>query len=1219
MSTLLSWQEIIITIHNPSLKTYQKLQDKYSTTLNCPCLINTMSYKQFIIAETTMHQICSSDFISEQWIHALYIPDASRYSAIDFRTTASSQFEVLKTLCVLARDNIFDALFNLNDTQLFSSNLLPEKQICTQTNISSDRILRDTRIRFNNALKLIELSTQSNVISSALNTNIVYSASRFATFQTYMYKSSYTGWYWTENNQTTICVCQINTTCTAPAGFYSFADKNNFDLHTKLVPQQHHASDVVPGFVGSCTPYEAVIEAKFICLYDIKCIKKLVNYFPRLAQLIPTIKLLNASIKSKYLRNITVSQLIQELFLEQWNISIDYNHYYTACAPKMCTYSYRKQANFAYTITMFISVYSGLQTILRFIIPLIVKYILKKRPDIINNNTINGTDTNSVQRSVFLLLLFTTISEQTTSVTYDHPSYTVYKQLYVKYSDKLICSCSKITPNYGSFINITPIYHPVCSSAFVKPIWLDQLRLMKGVMFAMSDWRIMSLGYFQSLAALCELAHNTVNNDLQAFRTRTIVTTRLLNEDLLHGEINNTLKQLIHSMQIEFERVNNILRLLFQVNQYFAGSTYNGQLEITFQSDEENLKIIHNFSRPGNIFQDAKCLCAFHVGCGEPMVIVSSSTTITVPGFVWRCSAMDSILSSTLQCLYSNTNCLQIILLRYINYTNTAVPVPPLNVSQLFRTSINSTVATLADNLFVEEWKTSLSYIQYFNMCVPSICQYTFVRRANYLYVIRMFLTFYGGLTLALSLLVPLIVKLILRCRHQIITKQDNNRERIAIIIRFRTFYQRLSETLKTKITDFNIFQTYSFGRHVDQITRIRLGRLTTRFYICCYAIGLTILILYTSFEQRTVTTKFYNPSLFVAKQLQSKQIGTVDCPCKRASIPLNEFINIQTRFHQICTSTFIKDEWRESLLVDFENLTDFLRISDYRLFLSAHLQFLSGLCYQAIKHVNDTLRSFTSNFLSTSRLLSQSLFDKQLSNLTYQTEAHIPALFVRALESVQAINHGNVLMTVYGSNYKFVARNTRKGSSTLLYTLPTIYNGSENCSCELQSKCLSQAAFTWPHYVKVKGLLVGCLPSESFLASTLECFFDIDCINIIRNHMSGNIYRTRANPLNTSSIIHSRYQINTTVNDLVKNLFMEQWSTNISYDRYFSQCAPNICTYSYIDNANPLHVASTLLGLYGGLTVVLSWWCPQFVELIHRIQTRYKNKRRIGSISSVS
>ncbi|CAF2956088.1 unnamed protein product [Rotaria sp. Silwood2] len=1153
MSTLLSWQKIIVTIHNPSLKTYQQLQDKYSATLNCPCLINTMPYKQFIIAEMTMHQICSSDFISKQWIHALFIPDASRYSAIDFRTTASSQFEVLKTLCALARDNIFDVLFNLNDTQLLSSNLLRENEIFIQTKISSERILSDTTVRLNNALKLIKLSTQSNVISSALNTNIVYSASRFVNFQTYKYISSYTGWHWTANNQTTICVCHINT-CTLPAGFYSFADKNDFYLHTKLVPQEHDVSDLVPGFVGSCTPYEAVFQAKFICLYDIKCIKTLADYFPRLAQLIPTIKVLNASIASKYSRNVSVSQLVEELFLEQRRISIDYNHYYAACAPKMCTYSYRKQANFAYTITMFISVYSGLRTILRFIVPLIV-------------------------------------SEQTTSVIYDHPSYTIYKQLYMKYSDKLICSCSEITPNYGSFINITPIYHPVCSSAFIKPIWLNQLKLLRGGAFVMSDWRVMSLGYFQSLAALCELAHNTVNNDLQVFRTRTIVTTRLLKEGLLRSEIDNTLQHLIHSMQIEFERVNNILRLLFQVNQYFAGSTYNGQLHITFQSDKENLKIKFDFARPGNIYEDTKCLCALHLGCGEPMVIVHAAKRMTVPGFVWRCSAMDSILSSTLQCLYSNTNCLQFILLRYINYTNVAVPVPPLNISQLIRTSSNSTVSTLADNLFVEEWKKSLSYVQYFNICAPSICWYTYVKRANYLYVIRMFLTVYGGLTLALSLLVPLMVKLVLQCRHQSVDKENNNIvERISVSERFRTFYQWLSQALKTKLTDFTLFQTYSFGRHVDQITRIQLDRLTTRLYICCYAIGLTILILYTSFEQRTATTELHNPSLLGAQQLQTKQTGTVECPCTRASIPLNEFVNIETRFHQICTSAFVKDEWREALLVDFENLSDFLRTNDYRHFLSAHLQFLSGLCYQAIKHVDDTLRSFTSTYFITSRLLSQTSFNKQLSYLLYQTEAHMPTLFARVLESVQAINHGNVLMTVYGSNYEFIARNTRRGSSTVLYTLPIIYYGSENCSCGLQSKCLSQAAFTWPDYATVKGLLIGCLPSESFLASTLECFFDIDCINIIRSHMSGYIHRTLAVPLNTSSITHSRYQINTTVNDLVNKLFMEEWSTNISYDRYFAKCAPNICTYSYIENANPLHVASTLLGLYGGLTVVLTF-----------------------------
>jgi hypothetical protein len=188
----------------------------------------------------------------------------------------------------------------------------------------------------------------------------------------------------------------------------------------------------------------------------------------------------------------------------------------------------------------------------------------------------------------------TILSEQTTSVTYSHPSYNIYKQLYTKYSDKLICPCSEITPTYGSFVSIIPAYHPICSSAFIEKIWLDQLVLKKGDRnntFVMSDWRIMSLVYFQSLAALCKLAHNTIHHDLQAFRTRTIVTTRLLNEALLHREINDTLDELIHSMQTEFASVNNILRLISQVNQYFSGTTYNDQLEILRPSDTERLKV----------------------------------------------------------------------------------------------------------------------------------------------------------------------------------------------------------------------------------------------------------------------------------------------------------------------------------------------------------------------------------------------------------------------------------------------------------------------------------------------------------------------------------------------------------------------------------------------------------------------------------------------------
>ncbi len=89
--TLVSWKTKVVTIYNPSLNIYEQLQKEYPTTLNCPCTTSSMPYKNFITTKIDMHQICSGDFISQEWINAFHIPDASRYGAMDFRTTANSQ------------------------------------------------------------------------------------------------------------------------------------------------------------------------------------------------------------------------------------------------------------------------------------------------------------------------------------------------------------------------------------------------------------------------------------------------------------------------------------------------------------------------------------------------------------------------------------------------------------------------------------------------------------------------------------------------------------------------------------------------------------------------------------------------------------------------------------------------------------------------------------------------------------------------------------------------------------------------------------------------------------------------------------------------------------------------------------------------------------------------------------------------------------------------
>lgn len=190
----------------------------------------------------------------------------------------------MKTLCKLVRANIFDASFNLNNTQLFTPNALPENAIFIQTKINSEQIRINTLVRFNNALKLIQLSTYNSRISTALNTNYVFGVSITGTDSSYpSWLITDTSWYRIINNKTIKCYCGEQT-CSFPAGFYSLADIGNFDNHVDLKPYAYNASDFVPGFVGSCTPLEAVLQTTFDCLYEMKCITKLSIYFPHLIQ-----------------------------------------------------------------------------------------------------------------------------------------------------------------------------------------------------------------------------------------------------------------------------------------------------------------------------------------------------------------------------------------------------------------------------------------------------------------------------------------------------------------------------------------------------------------------------------------------------------------------------------------------------------------------------------------------------------------------------------------------------------------------------------------------------------------------------------------------------------------------------------------------------------------------------------------------------------------------
>ena len=92
----------------------------------------------------------------------------------------------------------------------------------------------------------------------------------------------------------------------------------------------------------------------------------------------------------------------------------------------------------------------------------------------------------------------------------------------------------------------------------------------------------------------------------------------------------------------------------------------------------------------------------------------------------------------------------------------------------------------------------------------------------------------------------------------------------------------------------------------------------------------------------------------------------------------------------------------------------------DYRRFLSAHLQFLTGLCTLAMKSVNASIDQFLSSLLITTELQPPIELDTSIRGLVQQSKSDAPATFARLISSMSAINHGNAIISTYGTNFRY-------------------------------------------------------------------------------------------------------------------------------------------------------------------------------------------------------
>ncbi|CAF4390250.1 unnamed protein product, partial [Adineta steineri] len=78
-------------------------------------------------------------------------------------------------------------------------------------------------------------------------------------------------------------------------------------------------------------------------------------------------------------------------------------------------------------------------------------------------------------------------------------------------------------------------------------------------------------------------------------------------------------------------------------------------------------------------------------------------------------------------------------------------------------------------------------------------------------------------------------------------------------------------------------------------------------------------------------------------------------------------------------------------------------------------------------------------------------------------------------------------------------------------------------------------------------------------------------------------------------------FSMNSTIQELVDELMVEEWNSSTIYDGYYNECQPSKCSYSYQTKNDAIYIITTLIGLVGGLITVLKLIVPRLIKMMRR------------------
>ncbi|CAF1006346.1 unnamed protein product [Adineta steineri] len=1142
----------ITVVDAPILEDYLNLYQKYETKLTCPCTNIAIAQRDFISLIPTFHQVCYSDFVKKSWLSYLNAASGKNLSS-DFRSQGGVLFQILASFCRLSQDTIKNSLNQFYSTRFISNDVLDEVLLHNQSRSHIETYKSATAKEFVNSFNNIRDVISGNQLLSGFLTNFDFKTSKYSSKpQGYLvlYESKV-------YNMSGGCNCADTPLCIFPVSINDHITG--------------HVIFVVQGLYTGCLFVEAMRQANLQCLYNQTCLNEINKYIRSSISFNATA--LNSFAPSRYNTSTDINQLLTELMVESWIENISHSSYYDQCQPAHCVYTIVGKNSAIYIITKLLGLIGGVCKVLYFLTRIVVKIIRRRRVI-----------------SSFVLLVYTATQTITNTITIEKPSFDRYKTLYSQQHEELSCPCSTITGEYKDFLWITPVFHPVCTSDFVRDKWINYTLPHAA---SKLGFHPQARAIFHVLRIFCLQANDTISTAIISFNSTKMISMQLLSKEIFHRQIQQFIDTFINSTMSIFSYELSSIRTIIQAN--FIMSGLNTQSYNYFE--EEGSSFTH-FIIPAEY---GSCSCSASGKCQLSAEIITQNSThfrplYTIPGFYVGCYIDEALLRSTLEC-YFNQSCLKEFVF-YLNHSK-STNIMSLDSNMISNFNTTSTVGHLVRNLMVDRWLSNDSFQDYFDKCRPSSCFYTLTIITPFIVAVTTSIGIIGGLIKVLRIAVPLIIKC-MRYRKQV------RETRIDLRTRIRNLYEKAKHTLR----NLNLFYSTESSENERTDYQIKTELISTRLFICVLFISLSILLIYTSQVYVTQTIPLNTTLLKDYESHYEKYAEALICSCTNIAVTQNKFISLTSVFHQVCDSDFVNPRWRNGIDKTYLGIGAYQK--DFRFRGASTFAALDSVCSLAKTSITNSLIDFNLTTFISKNLLSQNMLWAQMNASIDLYTMSIEYAFGRSLEIIRDLIHGNGLMSSTLSS--LTVKLEPEKNFTVQPQYKTYDEGPDGgeCSCHDSPSC-NERQYVYLNRSKhsrdiyVPGLLIGCYGFEALLQSNLICFFNQSCIDGLRKAiLFKDNFTTSA--LDQSKLFY--FNPNSTIRSMMEKAMVEKWVNSSNYDEYYNQCRPIYCKYTYKNKNNTIYIITTLFALIGGVSTVLRFIVPRFVKLLRKILLRRQQRR---------